>query len=74
MPVIEVKKGNNMRYLDTIFKGLCVLILVVSTYIKRESLSKAFKSSPIASTIILVVGILVMIIVIGILTFSVIRV
>lgn len=70
------KKGkcNNMRYLDTIFKGLCVLILVLSTYIKRERLAEAFRFSPIASRFILVAGILGMIIIIGLLTISVIRV
>ncbi len=62
-----------MRYLDTIFKGLCVLILVVSTYKNRDKLLKAFHSSPTVSKSIFIAGMLCMILVISIITIAVIR-
>lgn len=62
-----------MRYIDTIFKGVCVLIFVIATYINRDKLLKSFKSSPFISKSILIFSILGMLLVIGIITAVLIR-
>ena len=63
-----------MRYLDTIFKGLCVLIIILSSYIKRDKLVNMFRSSPIVCGVIIGVSTLGMLIIFGIITVSVISI
>lgn len=63
-----------MRYIDTIFIGICVLIIIVSAYIKRDKLVTAFKTSPIVSSIVLVLGILILLVLLGIVVTLVIRI
>lgn len=63
-----------MSHFDSIFKVVCIIIIIIiASYMKRDKVVKAFHDSPIVCGIGVLVGVIIILILFGLLSTSVVN-